>query len=162
MSESSIPSLFDRILVPTDGSEETQTVLHQAVKLAATTGATIDALYVADARLTDVAPEEAKDAVEAALENEGKQATGTIAEAAADHDVHVNRVISEGVPHQAILQHAQEQEIDLIVMGTHGRTGIERQLMGSVAERIVRQAPIPVVTIPLSEESPDTPDRAFQ
>lgn len=162
MSESPASTLYDRILVPTDGSDEAKPVFKQAVDLAAVTGATIDALYVADARLAEVVPDGATDAVISALETEGTEATETIAEIAETYDVTVNPIVSEGIPHQAILQQAQENDSDIIIMGTHGRTGRERQLLGSVAERIVRQAPIPVVTVPLAEESTPTQDRAFR
>ncbi|MDZ7731329.1 MAG: universal stress protein [Natrialbaceae archaeon] len=64
-------------------------------------------------------------------------------------DLEVERVIRGGPPAHAIISYAVESEIDLIVMGTHGRTGYERYLLGSVAERVVRSAPMPVMTVAL-------------
>ena len=52
-----------------------------------------------------------------------------------------------GTRHSEILNLAAERKIDLIVMGTHGRTGVKRFLLGSVAERVVRESPVPVLTI---------------
>jgi nucleotide-binding universal stress UspA family protein len=59
----------------------------------------------------------------------------------------VVRVVRDGVPFLEILRYAQEADVDLIVLGTHGRTGLSHVLMGSVAERIVRKASCPVLTV---------------
>lgn len=56
-------------------------------------------------------------------------------------------MIVEGNPHEEILEYVSEHDIDMVVMGTHGRTGIDRVVMGSVAERVVRQSPVPVLTV---------------
>jgi len=70
-----------------------------------------------------------------------------------DPNVSVKRYLKEGDPATEIVRLAKETKSDLIVMGTHGRTGFGRILMGSVAEQVVRKAPCPVVTVktPLSE-----------
>ncbi|NVM20199.1 MAG: universal stress protein [Desulfobacterales bacterium] len=52
-----------------------------------------------------------------------------------------------GDPRQEIVRFAEEQDVDLIVMGTHGRTGLERTLMGSVAEHVIKNAAVPVLTV---------------
>jgi nucleotide-binding universal stress UspA family protein len=64
-----------------------------------------------------------------------------------DPAVHVEHILEEGDPATAISQVVQERDCNLIVMGTHGRTGFSRMLMGSVAEQVVRQSPRPVVTV---------------
>ena len=61
-------------------------------------------------------------------------------------------------PATVILQHAADCNADLIIMGTHGRSGVARLLMGSVAEYVLRRAPCPVVTVTKPDEHP-TPDR---
>jgi len=73
-----------------------------------------------------------------------------------DPAVGVERLLEEGDPATAILQVAQERRCDLIVLGTHGRRGLGRMLLGSVAEQVVRKAPCPVLTVraPLPETSP--------
>ncbi len=68
-----------------------------------------------------------------------------------DPVIEVERLLEEGDPTTAILQVAQERRCELIVMGTHGRTGLGRLLMGSVAEQIVRKAPCPVLTVRLPQ-----------
>lgn len=57
----------------------------------------------------------------------------------------------EGVPYREVVRLAEELEADVIVMGTHGRTGIRHLLLGSVAERVVRSAKVPVITVPTHE-----------
>lgn len=57
--------------------------------------------------------------------------------------------LASGIPHREILQMAKEEKVDLIVMGTHGRTGVEHLLLGSVAEKVVRLSPYPVLTVRL-------------
>lgn len=63
-----------------------------------------------------------------------------------------NTVVVPGVPHEQVIKTAEENRSDVIVIGTHGRTGLDHVLFGSVAEKIVRKSPVPVLTIPLEEE----------
>lgn len=66
-------------------------------------------------------------------------------------NVKATHVIEQGTPAETIIDFAGKNQIDLIVMGTHGRTGLSRVLMGGVAERVVQQAPCPVMTINLNQ-----------
>ena len=63
------------------------------------------------------------------------------------HDLKIHRVVRTGNPFVEIVRYAREENIDLIVLGTHGRTGLVHVLLGSVAERVVRQAGCPVLTV---------------
>jgi nucleotide-binding universal stress UspA family protein len=65
----------------------------------------------------------------------------------ADPAIAVEHQLAEGDPAAAILHFIQEASVDLIVMGTHGRTGLERLLLGSVAEQVIRRSPCPVLTV---------------
>ncbi len=67
---------------------------------------------------------------------------------------HVETELLQGVPHVEIVRGAREDGVDLIVMGTHGRTGVKHALIGSVAERVVRKAPCPVLTVRVAEQNP--------
>jgi nucleotide-binding universal stress UspA family protein len=63
------------------------------------------------------------------------------------HDFPFKRVIKTGIIFAEIIDYVKDQEIDLVIMGTHGRSGIEHILIGSVAEKVVRKSPCPVLTI---------------
>jgi nucleotide-binding universal stress UspA family protein len=66
--------------------------------------------------------------------------------------IDVVTAVATGTPHTEILEYADEHDVDLVVMGTHGRTGVERHLLGSVTEKVVRMADAPVVTVRADEE----------
>nr|WP_256421809.1 universal stress protein [Halobellus rarus] len=61
--------------------------------------------------------------------------------------------IVDGNPHEEILDYVSEYGIDMVIMGTHGRTGLDRVVIGSVAERVVRQSPVPVLTVRGEEQN---------
>lgn len=141
-------SLYERIVVPTDGSASSQQAIDHAVELAASQGATIYGVYVVNiASFSGVPTEGSWEGVSAALEREGEQALEMVDDAAALRDVPVELVRLEGRPSQQIVEYADEIDADLIVMGTHGRGGLDRLLLGSVAERVVRSASAPVMTV---------------
>jgi nucleotide-binding universal stress UspA family protein len=72
----------------------------------------------------------------------------------ADPDVCYEHHLITGIPSQALVEFAKEQDVDLIVMGTHGRSSLTRMLMGSVAESVVRRAPCPVLTLRPTAKQP--------
>ncbi|MFP4530359.1 MAG: universal stress protein [Halodesulfurarchaeum sp.] len=154
-------SLYERIVVPTDGSASSQQAIDHAVELAASQGATIHGVYVVNlASFSGVPTEGSWEGVSAALEREGEQALEMVDETAAIRDVPVELVRLEGRPSQQIVEYADEIGADLIVMGTHGRGGLDRLLLGSVAERVVRAASAPVMTVqgPAEGESEEIPE----
>jgi len=138
--------MYDDILVPTDGSASMQTVIDHASALASEHGATVQGLYVVDtASLTDLPMEASMDGVSQALRQEGETALEQFERRAGD--VPVETDIIEGSPARDITSYAAENPCDLVVMGTHGRSGVDRLLLGSVAERVVRSSPVPVLTV---------------
>jgi len=144
--------MYDTILLPTDGSEEMEPIIDHAVALAETHGATLQALYVMNtASLSDLPMESTWEGLEQALEEEGQAGLRAVEERAGN--VPVETVLLEGSPPLAIVEYATEEPCDLIVMGTHGRSGVNRLLLGSVAERVVRTASVPVLTIHVDEVS---------
>ena len=128
----------EKILVPTDGSDGARAAVDHAIDLAKATDATLHALYVTpDGRDAGTeAGDESADPLEAAAERASKARLGN-----------VETATRTGRPHQAIAGYATEEEIDCIVMGTHGLTGLRRYLLGSVTERTVRFSPVPVVSV---------------
>ncbi|SEW09722.1 universal stress protein [Natrinema salifodinae] len=144
--------MYDCILTPTDGSREVERALEYAFQLARQHDATIRALYVVNAAGYGGLPmETALDGISDALHGEGQKAVARVAELA-PADVTVETEIREGSPSQAIVEEADPAECDLVVMGTHGRGGIDRLLLGSVTERVVRRASVPVLTVQVDPE----------
>lgn len=143
--------MYGSILIPTDGSQEMATVVDQGIELARLCRATVHTLHVVDERADLTVPDEARDQVRGTLEEDGQTATKAVAARAVDAGLDVSREVRWGDPSAAILANAIENEVDLIVMGTHGRTGYERYLLGSVAEKVVRIAPIPVLVVAVGD-----------
>lgn len=138
--------MYDDILVPTDGSAGMDRVIEHAVNLCETHGATLHGLYVIDtASLADLPMESSWEAVNTALREEGDSSLEAMERLAGDVSVRTSQV--EGSPAQEIVEYAEDEGIDLVVMGTHGRSGVDRLLLGSVAERVVRTSPVPVLTV---------------
>ncbi|EMA46217.1 universal stress protein [Halobiforma nitratireducens] len=139
--------MYDRILVPTDGSSEVERALEYGFDLARAHDATARVLYVVNAASYGGLPmETAWEGISDALRDEGRAAVQRAREVAPD-DVTVETEVLEGAPSRIIVDQAVAGDCDLIVMGTHGRGGIDRLLLGSVTERVVRNAPVPVLTV---------------
>lgn len=140
--------LYDRILVPTDGSPASDPAIDHAVELASIHDATIHAIFVVNtASFVSLPTESAWDGVAEMLEREGETALDAVVEAAEKRGVPVERVMLNGSPSHEVVRYAESEDCDLIVMGTHGRGGIDRLLLGSVTEKVVRSSTIPVLTI---------------
>jgi len=136
--------MYETILVPTDGSDQADAALDHARSLARTHDATIHLLYVADSNRDSVTTLDGE--VVDALEREGERIL-TDATAGLDSSVDVVEAVETGGPVNTILDYADVVDADLIVMGTQGRSGLDRYLLGSTTERVVRLSPIPVLTI---------------
>jgi len=138
--------MYDDILVPTDGSPASDAAIDHAIDLADRYGARLHALYVVDGSVYSTL-EAGSEVVIDALEAEGEQATDRVADAAAAAGVETTTTVTSGTAYRAIREYADEQAVDMIVMGTHGRKGLDRYLLGSVTERVVRTADVPVLTV---------------
>jgi nucleotide-binding universal stress UspA family protein len=142
--------MYDRIVVPTDGSEGMARVLEHAADLARAHDAGLDFVYVVNtAAFANLPMETSWEGVRESLKEEGEAALEG-AERAAE-GVPTERHVLEGSPAREIVAYAERSGADLVVMGTHGRGGINRILVGSVAERVVRTAPMPVLTVRVGE-----------
>ncbi len=137
-----------RILYPTDFSENAAAAWPYALQMAGQLGATLLLLHVAPgpspAPETFLSAEQWRE-VFAAQRKEAEAQLKMLASTAAG--VRAEVLVTRGVPFLEIARVAGERKADLIVMGTHGRTGLAHALMGSVAERVVRMAPCPVLTV---------------
>jgi nucleotide-binding universal stress UspA family protein len=141
-----------RILVPTDFSKHSDNALRYAVAFAEKFGAELHLLHVVQ-DLALFVPEAvlAAGALPTAPVEQFRAAAQTALQrmVAGLHlpGVTVHPEVAEGVPFDAIIRFARQRTVDLIVMGTHGHTGLAHLLMGSVAEKVVRKAPCPVLTV---------------
>lgn len=145
--------MYEDILVPTDGSKGTDDAVEHALDIADKYGATVHALYVVNTSAYSTLPADSNwESITAALEEEGEQATGEIAGRVEETHVDTVTAVEDGVPHKKIMSYADENEIDMIVMGTHGKTGLDRLLLGSVTEKIVRTSEIPVLTVRMVDD----------
>lgn len=144
--------MYDRILVPTDGSAGTRRAIEHAAGLAAAHDAEIHGLYVVNtASYASFSMETTWEGIDEMLQEEGEQAVAEVADIAEKHGVAVDTSIREGSPSREITRYAEREQCDLIAMGTHGRGGIDRLLLGSVAERVVRSSTVPVLTLRVGE-----------
>ncbi len=142
--------VFKNILVPTDGSEYTKAAVRKAMELAKLAGGKVTALYVLDQTiLTNMPMDTAVMNVYNTLEKEGKEAVDFVKELGEQEGVETTVSIKEGTPVKVILE--ESSKYDIIVMGTLGRTGMSKLLMGSVAERVVRASQCPVLVVRASE-----------
>lgn len=146
--------MYDQVLVPTDGSTASEEAIERAIDLAKQYDATLHALYVVDSG-TYASLEAGTDIVVDELRAEGTEAVEAIAERAEDAGVPAEPTVETGVVHRSIVDYVDTEGIDLVVMGTHGRTGVGRVLLGSVAEKVIRTASAPVMTVRSNDAEPD-------
>jgi nucleotide-binding universal stress UspA family protein len=138
--------MYGRIVVPTDGSEGMSREIAHAADLARVHGAGLEFVYVVNtAAFANLPMETSWEGVRESLREEGRAALEA-AERAVD-GVDTEGHVLEGSPPREIVALAQRSGADLVVMGTHGRGGLNRILIGSVAERVVRSSPVPVLTV---------------
>ena len=138
---------FERILCPTDFSEFSDAANWYATVLAATTGAEIVYVHVVYPELLG-----GIDSEEKAIENDMQRRIGPLKEG-----IRCSWKVRYGNPSREIIQAAEEMPADLIVMGTHGRTGARHLLHGSVATHVLKHATCPVLTIKMPVSSPASP-----
>jgi nucleotide-binding universal stress UspA family protein len=140
--------MYKNILIPTDGSSTAEMAAKQGIELAKAIGAKVYGLYVIDTSTFIGVPTEAIwENMKDLLEEEGKNTLSRMEKMAEEDGVEHEMILSEGSPYKNIIRTAEENEVDLIVMGTAGRVGLDRFLLGSVAEKVVRTAPCSVTVV---------------
>jgi nucleotide-binding universal stress UspA family protein len=137
-------TMFETVVVATDGSESVRRAIDVALDLAERFDAEIHCLYVVDEGDVASSPERLRGEMRDALEERGREA---IAEVRESTNSEVITAIREGHPASVIDEYARDVDADMVAMGTRGRHGENRFLLGSVAERVVRTCPIPVLTV---------------
>lgn len=141
--------MYDKILVPTDGSEGAEVAVSHAINIAEKFDAEVHTVYVVDVRADSTG--DIMTSMMGQFEEIGEKATDAIAEELEENGITAVTDVGPGIPHKEINNYVEENDIDLIVMGTHGRTGLGRILMGSTTEKVVRTADVPVMTVKREE-----------
>lgn len=143
--------MFQHILVPIDGSSTSQVAVERAVELAKALGSRITVINVVDyypfvgvGADYALGQSEYLSAATASAEQALAAAVGVVSAAGIAVD---QEVIEGSVVHEGILESAKVRAADLIVMGSHGRHGIEKLLLGSVTQRVLAQATVPVLVV---------------
>jgi len=151
MSHSPVSTL----LVPTDGNSDATAAASPAVGVASTYDATLHSLSVVDTQSLGVDVRSAS--IINKLAAEAQEAVDVVEEQAKSASISKTAtVVDFGLPSEVVRTYIETNEIGLVVMGTHGRSGIPRYLLGSVAEHRVRTSPVPVMTVRVPEGSEES------
>ncbi|MFD1687056.1 universal stress protein [Halobellus litoreus] len=137
--------MYDQILFPTDGSEPAESALQYALQIAAEHEATIHVLNVVDTSHDSLSG--MQDDVDDTLEQDGTEIVNEAAQRATEHGIDVVSEVLHGDPYEAIVEYSTQSGNELIVMPTHGRRGLQRFLLGSVTERVINTADVPVIAV---------------
>lgn len=130
--------MFSKIMVPSDGSKYAEKAEDMAVALAEKLGSTVVAVHVIDEKL--IYPFDI-------MEEEGNEILSKINEKGSEKGVKVDEVLIFGNPRHDMKKIAEKSGADLLVIGSHGKSGLEKILMGSVAENTLKTVEIPVLLV---------------
>ncbi|EKF85168.1 universal stress protein [Methanobacterium formicicum] len=147
--------MYQKILLPTDGSKFAEKAADHAIWIASKSGAEIIVLNVIEtSSLVGLPAEDLIVRIKEMLKEEGRRSLERISEMVTEEekelkieDIKVNLKTEEGSPADAILKTVEKEDIDLVVMGTSGKHGLDRFLLGSVTEKVVRSAKCPVLAV---------------
>jgi nucleotide-binding universal stress UspA family protein len=144
--------MIKKIMIATDGSDTSKKAAMIGIDIAHRANGSITAVYVMETLRLAHLPGYAtmpglKEKVMGLMQEEGAQATQYVEDHAQIMKVTCHKIMAQGNPSVELLKISQSQGIDLIIMGSLGRTGMEKILLGSVAEKVVLQSPIPVLLV---------------
>ena len=148
---------LNRILVPTDFSDSSQAALRYGIALARKFDSRLHLLHVPE-HPGEAAETEYPIGLFETMQNAAHDRLGHLLNEVDAHDLKPDCAMRIGRPAEEIVRYAREHQIDLVVMGTHGREGVARVLMGSVAEKVVRRSGCPVLTVHHPEHEFVLPD----
>ena len=140
--------MYDAVLLPVAHDEDdTDPAIAHAIDLATTYGATLHVVSVVDSSTFDAVVPTNSDA-ESTVSNAAEETLERVADRARAEGLTVETYLGRGSPHGVITAYADDNDLDLVVMATHGREGLDRTLLGSVTEKVVRRSETPVLTVP--------------
>lgn len=137
--------MYDKVLVPTDGSDRSEKALEMAKTVASTHGAEVHVLNVIDERndsLNGISPPAVNK-----LEQSRIEMVEEAQEELEEEGLEVEADVLHGVPHEEIEEYTEDHSIDGIIIGSTGKTGIDNLLIGSTANKVVRVASVPVTVV---------------
>jgi nucleotide-binding universal stress UspA family protein len=147
--------MFRRIMVPVDYSDNARASLKYAAELALAVGASLDVVhvwdrptYVSDAVMVKRPGQEHSSLVELIQENAERDMKDFLASVQFPPGLNVGHRLCSGDTVSTLIAEVKKGEHDLLVVGTHGRTGLAHMLLGSVTEKLIRLSPVPVLTVP--------------
>jgi len=139
---------YEDVLVPTDGSECAAAAIDHGIGVARAFDARVHAVSVIDPTVLAASPDTGPTpGMLERFEAAHAEATETVAERAREAGLTATTAVQQGSPARTLLEYADEQGVDLLAMGTHGRTGPRRLVLGSVTERVIRHADVPVLAV---------------
>jgi len=147
---------YKKIMIATDGSDCANLAIEKGMELARLSGGTVYAVYVMSTAYLPTMDSSAYffvdtnpswESIREALKNQGQQAVNYIKKLGETKGIKVESILLEGYPSDELIRYAEENEMDIVVMGTLGKTGVNRILLGSVAGNLVRHSKIPVMVV---------------
>lgn len=139
---------FKKIMVATDGSVCSRIAVNKGIELARLSGGTVYAVYVVSTEyFSSMAVDFDWERMHEALKKDGCKAVNYVKGIGELENVNVKSILLEGHPADELIRYAEENEMDIIVMGTLGKTGLDRLLLGSVAGNVVRHSKVPVMVV---------------
>ena len=145
--------MYDTVFVPTDGSDGSAIAIDHAIELAERYDAALHTQYVVESvQMAETVDDFTETDVYENLARAGRNAVDDVVERAEAADIDaVEASVGPGIPHEAILEYVDENDVDIVVMATAGRTGEELEIIGSVTEKVIRSSPVPVVAVNVGE-----------
>lgn len=149
--------MLKKILIASDGSETSKNAARMGIDLAGRAGGQVLVVYVADVILLNQIGDfiifpGAKGKIKEKMKEQGQKAASTIEEMAKEAGVACEVIVAEGDPGSELLRISQERGADMIVVGSIGKTGLNKFMLGSVAEKVVRNSKVPVLMVPDGRE----------
>ncbi|MCD4807853.1 MAG: universal stress protein [Methanococcoides sp.] len=140
--------LYKKVMVATDGSEQNKKAISYGIEFAKLSGAKLYVVYVVDtAAFASIPMDAGWEMMYELLETEGKDASNQVVELGEAQGLEIESAVLEGHPSNEIIEFAEGNDIDMIVIGTLGKSGLDRFLLGSVAEKVTRNSKVPVLVV---------------
>jgi nucleotide-binding universal stress UspA family protein len=139
---------FKKIMIAADGSACSMMAANKGIEFARLSGGTVYAVYVVSTDyFSSIGVDVSWGEIYKILKQEGEQTVNYIKELGETEGVSVEPILLEGNPSDELIRYAEEEKMDIVIMGTLGKTGLNRFLLGSLAENLVRHSKVPVMVV---------------